>query len=239
MSERLTRKEIKNEIKSDEVRSFLAKMLLEFEERPQIYLGALLGILALGGIGSAVWAMQRKGAEEANAQLGTAIKIVAGAIDPTGAKPEDPLAPSFANESARKAKAREALDKIKDGVAADIAELYRAEMALSEGDKTKARQIWEDFLRSHHDHALAMSVRVNLIELDRVEGKAQQVADTLQKELDSNKKSLPEDLLIFELARTQESLGKKDEARRLYQRLLDEYPTSAYTGDARRVTSKS
>lgn len=239
MSDRLTRKEIKQEIKSDEVQTFLAKLLLEFELRPKLYLGILAGILALGAAGSAVWAMQRNSALESSEKLGAAIKVVGAPIDATAAKPDDPQAPSFANEAARKVKAREALDKVKSGVAGDIAELYRAEMALEEGDKAKARQIWEAFLRDHQGHALAISVRLNLIELDRAEGRGQEVADFLQKELDGQKKSLPEDLVLYQLALTQESLGKKDDARRLYQRLLDEYPTSAYTGDARRVVAKS
>jgi TolA-binding protein len=94
-------------------------------------------------------------------------------------------------------------------------------------------------LADHKGDAVAMTVRVNLIQLDREEGKGQQVLEYLQKELDSADKSLPADVLIYELARTRETLGQTAEAKALYQRLLDEYPNSAYTGDARRVTTAS
>lgn len=239
MSDRLTRKEIKQEIKTDEVQTFLTQALLEFERRPKVYLGAVAGILVAGALASGVWAMQRSGAMEANEKLGEVTRIAGAPIDATAAKPDDPEAPSFANEAARKVKTREALDQVKGGVAEDIAELYRADMALAEGDKAKARQIWESYLKDHEGDVLAMSVRVNLIELNRADGRAQEVADALQKELDGQKKTLPEDVLLYQLARTQETLGKTTEARNLYQRLLDEFPTSAYTGDARRVVANS
>jgi TolA-binding protein len=237
MSERLTRKEIKQDIRQDEVRNFLGKMLLHFEERPMVYVGAVVAIVVLGALGSGLYMLQANKADEANTLLGDAIRVAGAPIDATGAKPDDRLAPSFPNEAARKTREREALDKVKGGVAADIAELYRADLALADGDKAKARKIWEDFLDDHQDHALAMSVRLNLIELDREEGRAQQVADSLQKELSSSSKTLPEDVILFELARTQEQLKNTDEAKKLYQRILDEYPTSAYSGDARRVVT--
>lgn len=238
MSDRLTRKEIKQDIRQDEVRHFLGRMLLHFEERPMVYVGAVVAIVVLGAIGSGIYMLQASKADEANTQLGAAIRVAGAPIDATGAKPDDRLAPSFPNEAARKVREREELDKVKSGVAADIAELYRADLALADGDKAKARKIWEDFLDEHQDHALAMSVRLNLIELDREEGRAQQVADSLQKELSSSsKKTLPEDVILFELARTQEQLKNTDEAKKLYQRILDEYPTSAYSGDARRVVT--
>lgn len=237
MSDRLTRKEIKEDIRKDEVQHFLGDLILRIEERPTFYLGVLGIVLAAIAAASGIYAMMGSKASAANAELGKAIKIYSAPIEPTGAKPDDATKPSFANEAARKAKAKEAFEKVSSGAAGDIAELYQADIALAEGDKAKARKIWESFVASHKGDALAMTVRINLIQLDREEGKGQQLLDSLQKELDSTSKSLPDDVLIYQLARTRETLGQKDEAKKLYQRILDEYPTSAYTGDARRVTT--
>lgn len=236
-SDRLTRKEIKEDIRNDEVRHFLGDLLLRIEERPTFYLGLLGIVLALIAGASGIYAMMGSKEAESNAELGKAIKIYGAPIEPQSAKPEDPGAPSFPSEAARKAKAKEAFDKVGGGDAQEIAGLYEANIALSEGDKAKARKIWEAFAAEHKDDALAMTVRLNLIQLDREEGKGQEVLERLQKELDGNDRSLPADVLLYELARTREALGQTAEAKVLYQRILDEYPTSAYTGDARRVTT--
>ena len=238
-SDRLTRKEIKEDIRQDEVQHFLGDLIMRIEERPTFYLGLLGIVLALIAGASGIYAMMNSKEAESNTELGRAIKVYGAPIDAQNAKPEDAAAPSFPNEAARKAKAKEALDKVGGGKAGDIAELYQASIALSEGDKAKARKIWESYLADHKGDAVAMTVRVNLIQLDREEGKGQQVLEYLQKELDSADKSLPADVLIYELARTREMLGQNAEAKALYQRLLDEYPNSAYTGDARRVTTAS
>ena len=84
---------------------------------------------------------------------------------------------------------------------------------------------------------LVLSVRLNLIHLDRQNGRTQEVADQLQRELASASKTLPEDVILFELAQTLEALDQQDEALDLYQRILDEHPKSPYTADARRVTT--
>ncbi len=238
-SDRLTRKEIKEDIRNDEVRHFLGDVLMRIEERPTFYLGLLGIVLALIAGASGIYAMMGSKEAASNAELGRAIKIYGAPIEPTSAKPDDASQPSFPNEAARKAKAKEAFDKVGGGDAGQIAELYEANMALAEGDKAKARKIWESFVSSHKGDALGMTVRLNLIQLDREEGKGQQVLDQLQKELDSTDKSLPADVILYEMARTREALGQTAEAKVLYQRILDEYPTSSYTGDARRVTTAS
>jgi len=238
-SDRLTRKEIKQDIRKDEVQHFLGDLILRIEERPTFYLGLLGVVLALIAGASGIYALMGSRETSANAALGKAIKIYSAPIDEKAAKPDDASAPSFATEAARTAKAKEAFAEVGSGAPEEIAGLYEAEMALREGDKAKARKIWEDYVKGHQGDALAMTVRVNLIQLDREEGKGEQLVEQLQKELDSSKKSLPEDVLLYQLARTREVLGQKEEAKKLYQRILDEYPTSAYTGDARRVTTGS
>ena len=149
---------------------------------------------------------------------------------------------SFTDASERRSRATEALDKVGGvgaGVAADVADLLRADIALQDGDTETARAIWEKFLKSHSDHVLALSVRLNLIHLDRASGEEAAVATNLEAELDKPNKTLPEDVILFELAQTREALGEEQEALTLYQRILDEHPQSPYTGPARRVTTSA
>ncbi|MDA8016494.1 MAG: tetratricopeptide repeat protein [Thermoanaerobaculia bacterium] len=237
MSERLTRKEIKHDIREDEVQSFLLTAVEKVMERPKFYAGLLGAFLGIGVVISAVTAYLDHRADQASFELAEAIRVYGATVDAEKPDPNDPIAPVFASEEERLEAVKEKLGQISSGTPAELAKLYEADIALDNGDSETARQIWQDFLKGRSDHALALSVRLNLLALDRAEGKAEQVADALQSQLDSVEKELPEDVLLFELAQTRDALGQSDEAQELYQRLVDEHPQSPYTAEARRNTA--
>lgn len=241
MSQRLTRKEIKHDIREDEVRNVLVRVFDFLQERPRVVVGAVAGFVALILGVTGLFAYLDSRGEKASRELASALKIAGAPIDEEDAKPEDPDDPSFASEEAKRAGVKHAFQEVRDGVgssvAGEVADLYLADIAASEGDTETARAIWESFLASHEDHVLALSVQLNLIHLDRQNGRVQEVADELQRELDSANKTLPEDVILFELAQTLEQLDQQDGALELYQRILDEHPNSPYTAEARRVTT--
>lgn len=240
-TKRLSPKEIKRDIRQDELRHLLSETALQAQSHSQLVIAILVGVfvLALGAAG--VYGFLESRENKANRELADAIELYDAPVVAEGAKPTDPNEPSFASEAERKAAAKQAFEKLESGfgssVAGDIARLYLAEMAIAEGDATSARKTWEDFLDEHEGHVLATSVRINLIRLDRNEGKAEQVEAQLRKELDDPDKKLPEDAILFELAQTLDTLGRRDEAEELYQRLIEEYPRSAYSAEANQRVS--
>lgn len=237
MSQRLTRKEIKHDIREDEVRNVLVRVFDFLQERPREALAIAGGCLALVLAAIGLYAYLDSRGEAASEELAAALKIAAAPVTEEDAKPEDPDEPSFASEEAKRARVKEVFAEVRGGAAGDISRLFVADAAAAEGDVDTAREIWESFLADHGDHVLALSVRLNLIHLDRQNGRAQEVADQLQRELDSANRTLPEDVILFELAQTLDALDQKDEAIDLYQRILDEHPKSPYTAEARRVTT--
>lgn len=237
MSERLTRKEIKHDIREDEVQSFLITAVEKVMEKPKFYVGILVGFLVVGIAVSGIFAYLESSADKASMELAEAMRVYGATVDADDPNPEDPVTPVFASDEQRLLKAKEKLDAVGGGAPGALAKLYEADMAIQSGDTATARQIWESFLASHSDHVMALSVRLNLLALDRAEGKAEDVAAELQAELDSVEKDLPEDVLLFELAQTRDALGQNEEARELYQRLVDEYPQSPYSAEARRNTA--
>lgn len=237
MSERLTRKEIKQDIREDEVQSFLITAVERVMERPKFYASLLGGLLCAGLVVVGVVNYLESRADQSSQELAEAMKVYGAEVDPDNADPDDPTTPIFASKEARAEAAKAKLASVQGGISGDVAQLYQADLALAEGDAAKAREIWLDFLGSHSEHALALSVRLNLMALDRAEGKAEEVAEELQTQLDSAVKELPEDVILFELAQTRDVLGQTEEARELYQRLVDEYPQSPYTAEARRFTA--
>ncbi len=47
-------------------------------------------------------------------------------------------------------------------------------------------------------------------------------------------KPLPADVILYQLALTYDALGKGDDARATWRRIVDEYPQSPYIADAQR-----
>ncbi|MEM8932565.1 MAG: tetratricopeptide repeat protein, partial [Acidobacteriota bacterium] len=216
---------------------FLITAIEKFQERPRFYINIVVGVLAAGLAitGGIAWMDHQR--DVAHGELAKVVNLAGAPVVEEDAQPDDANAPSFASAEARREKVTAALDEVGGGVASEIADLYRAQIALDSGDAATARTIWEAFLNSNSDHALATSVRINLIHLDRQEDRATEVADRLQQELDGTKKTLPEDVLLFELAKTREALGEADAAKDLYQQIIDEYPTSGYVAAARQATT--
>lgn len=237
MSKRLTPKEIKHDIREDEFRSFVSRAADKLQENPSLVVGVIVGILAVILLGVGVTSFLEAREEKANNLLSEALDIYRAPIVETDAKPDDPDEPSFSNEEERRVRAKEALAKVGAGPASEVAELYLAEIALAEGDTESARKAWEKFLANNDDHILSLSVRLNLIQLDRDSGQEAEVVELLERELASSKKTMPEDVILYELAVTKEALDQPDEAVDLYQRILDEYPESPYTSKARQMTT--
>jgi tetratricopeptide (TPR) repeat protein len=122
-------------------------------------------------------------------------------------------------------------------VAGEVASVYLAQIAMAENQPDRARELWNDFLEEHEEHLLAGQTRLNLLRLDRSQGKGEEVAQTLTAMLDETEPPLPMDVILNELAATQEQLGKKQEAIQSYQRIIDEFPQSPYAQEARQKIS--
>lgn len=242
-SRRLSPKEIKHDIREDEVHTFLVRTLDHLQDNPKQVMGVAGGLLALVLIIAGVTSYLDHQKTTANEKLADALAIYQAPIDEESPKPDDPREPSFASEDDRQARAKAAFETVRDGfgsdIAGEVAGLYLADIAASGGDTETARATWERFLDHHDDHILAVSVRLNLIRYDRTHGQAEAVAQTLETELLDPAKKLPEDVILFELGQTREALGQDEEALEAYQRIIDEHPQSPYVARARQLTTSA
>lgn len=243
MSTRLSPKQIKHDIREDEFRSFVARAYDYITENPDVILKIVGGVLLAVLLISASFAYLESRKEAANEALAEALEIYQAPILDEGATPDDADDPSFASEADRNTKARPLFEGVQGsfgaGIAGDVAGLYLAQMDAADGKIDQAKTVWESFVKDHGDHALALSVRLNLLRHERANGGAQAVADSLEQELASPSKTLPEDVILFELAETRQMLGEKDAAMELYQRIIDEHPQSPYVARARQLTTSS
>lgn len=243
MSTRLSPKKIKHDIREDEFRSFIARAFDYCSENPDVVLKIVGGVLLLVLFITVGFSFMDGRQETANERLNEALEVYQAPILDEGATPDDEDDRSFASEADRNAMAKPMFEAVRDafgaGTAGDVAALYLAQIDASEGNVDAARKVWERFVADHSDHVLALSVRLNLLRHDRANGQAEAVAETLESELASSSKNLPEDVILFELAETREQLGDKEAALELYQRLIDEHPQSPYVERARQLTTSS
>ncbi|MBP9144559.1 MAG: tetratricopeptide repeat protein [Thermoanaerobaculia bacterium] len=201
-------------------------------------------LMAVGGVAAAIviaasvvlWISSRKSGS--NELLAEALRVDGAAVVATGANPADPARPTFASESARRARAKELFTELDSRYGGSktgrVAKLYLAQIAVAENDKEKAKQLWQAFLDAEPAGALQATARVNLYKLEREQGRGAQLAEELKKMLEQADKPLPTDVILFELGLTYEALGQGDDARAAYRRIVDEYPQSPYIADAQR-----
>ena len=231
---RLSRKEMK----TDEVREVLDRVFLfagEHWRQLAAGVGAVAVLLAI-----VLGVLAYRGAQEtaAQEQLVAALKTVTATIDPIAPSLDDATEPSFRTESDRAAAAREELQALIDergsSAAAEVARGYMAEMHAEAGEMEAARALWRELLERNRANSLGSNARLNLIQLDREDGRAEEVANSLQQELADGSGSLPEDLLLFQLGVALEDLGRAEEAATNFRRLVDDHPRSPYLAQAQR-----
>lgn len=248
MSDRLTRKEIKRDIREDEIALFIHRVFewVGDNARKLVFGGIAIVVAAIVAvIASALLSNQREAAADA---LAEALDTFRAPIEGEPPPPDDTVAvpdvEPYASEEERRAKALEQFEavhgKLGGGASRDVAGLFLADIAAESGEIDRAKALWETFANDHRGHMLGIAARLNLISLARQEGEGEALAAELRDELERGNPSLPEDILLFELARTLENLGRNEEARTYYQKIVDEHASSPYAADARtRAASQS
>jgi len=232
MSQRLTRKEIKH----DDFADAMGRGVEYAESHVKTILYAVGGVLLLLALGVGVYFFLGRQAAAANEALAGALKVYQAPLSPTGAKPDDPKEPSFATEAARQARAKTLFEGIRNDYgstdAGEVAAVYLGQIAAQEGQFDRAREFWTEFADDHKDHLLAGEVRLNLLSLDRKQGKSEEVVTRLRAMLEESEPPLPKDVVLHELGTTLEDLKRPQEALQTYQRILDDFPQSPYRQDA-------
>lgn len=232
MSARLNRREIKHD-------KFVDDMELAYgvakKNVTRIVL-AVAGVLVLAAAIYVFVVWQRKQEVKAQTQLAEAIRIWETPIGQPG--PGGKI--DFNTEQEKIAKAEPLFAKIVSDFgsrdAADVANLYLAQILGARGDVKGAEAKLDAFIKEHSDNLLAASARIGLYNIQIGSGKegASRAIKALEQELSSAKNPLPVDTVLALLAQAYEVLGDDAKARDAYQRIVNEFPDSPYTLEAQR-----
>jgi tetratricopeptide (TPR) repeat protein len=236
MNERLTRKDMKR----DELVEALERSRSFVETHSRLLVLVAIGVAVAVLAAAGLWWWLAHHEQQANDAVAEALEVYRAPVGDEAAAAEEG-AVTFPDDEARRARAEELFEEIRSSYrfadSADVADVYLGQIAAEAGDPDRARTLWEGFVDDHDEHLLADQVRVNLIHLDREQGRGEQVIAELQTMLDAapDDRVLPGDVVLHELAETYQALGRGDEARATWQRLAEEYPASPYAAAAQQA----
>lgn len=236
MNERPTRKDMKR----NELVEALEKSRSFVETNARILVIAAIAVAVAILVGAGIWWWLAHQSGQAGIALAEALEVYRAPVGPD-AEPAEEGGVTFPDAAARRARAAELFGDVRSSYrfadAADVAGVYLGQIAAEQGDAERARELWNGFVEEHEDHMLADQVRVNLIQLDREQGRGEELLAELQAMLDAapDERRLPGDVVLYEIARTQEELDRGDEARATWQRLAEEYPASPYAAEAQQA----
>ncbi len=226
----------RQEMKRDEVREWMEIAIEWVVDNVRMIVGVVVGIAVVIAAIAMILGFQRSRAEENQEALASALELYSAPVDALAANPDDEDAPTFATEADRAAAARAAFEDVRssgDASSKRIAAVYLGTLAANAGDLEQARTLWNEALDAGGQNALTATVRLNLLSLDRQEGRHAEIVTAMEQELESASPGLPGDVILYELARALEATGEADKAQDRYQQLLDEHPGSQYALEAR------
>lgn len=225
-------------LKENELRAFAlqARSTIEARRRETTAIVAIAVIVGAAAIGYFGWREHVQ--TKAHALLAQAMATEDARVGP----PPAPGTPSaglyFPTERER---AQAALTKFK--VAADAypstdagvyARYQQAATALSLGDTKGAIAAYEEVIAKAGSGFYGQMARLGLAEAQARAGQYDQAITTFKDMAQRKDGPLPVDGILMQLGRTYLEAGKRADAQQTFNRLVEEYPESPFTGDARK-----
>jgi TolA-binding protein len=124
--------------------------------------------------------------------------------------------------------------------AAAAAALYRAIAQAGLGQTEEAARGLDALMQRDPNGLYGAMARLRLAGLKEAQGKQAEALPLYQAIADARGGLVPPEEGLLGMARCQEALGHADEAGKIYQRLVSEYPDSEYAGEAQtHLTNRS
>jgi TolA-binding protein len=212
-----------------------ARETLESKKRETTMMVAAAAVVALIAIVYIGW--RERVQSKAHGLLAEAVAVQDARIAPPPAPGEPESGPRFATERER---AQAALTKFKaaaDAYPSTDAGLYAryqegaAQMTL--GNAAGAAAAYQQVV-DKDSGIYGQMARLGLAEAQARGGQYDQAIKTFQELSQRKDGPLPVDGILMQLARTYMEAGKRAEAQQTFNRLVEEFPDSPFTADARR-----
>jgi tetratricopeptide (TPR) repeat protein len=166
---------------------------------------------------------------------GTALSEALAILDAplTGEPGATPGVKTYATAAERRTEAEKLLKKA--ALHTSTTSGRAASVILAAGGADKPEQSLDAFEKAARQgrSEAAAAAEIDAAKVLVAQGKASEAIERLKRAIDSPKSAAPRDALLFALAEIYEQTGAQADARATYQRLITDYPNSAYRAEAR------
>jgi TolA-binding protein len=218
-----------------------AREVLETQKR-NITITLIAAVVAVAAIGGFVWWRQSRDAG-ANEMLASAIAVYDAPVVPIAAPAPGSPAPlpqagTFTTEQeklqAALPKFREAADRYPNSTPGLVAKYHLAGILAALGQYPEAEQRYQEVVNKASGTIYARTARLGLADAQLAQGKydnAIQIYTDLSRDTNSQ---MPVDGVLMQLGRAYVRAGRKEEAARTFDRIVQEFPQSGYLSEAQR-----
>jgi TolA-binding protein len=225
-------------LKENELQALARQARETFEERRRETTAILTVLVIAGIVGLGYYAWHERRQAKAHALLAQALAVRDARIGPPPAAGTPSSGLSFATERERAqaalAKFKAAADAYPSTDAGIYARYQEAASQMTLGSPTQAVAIYQQVIDRAGNGIYGQMARLGLAEAQARAGQYDQAINTF-KELSQRKDGpLPVDGILMQLGRTYLEAGKRSDAQQTFNRLVEEFPESPYTSDARR-----
>lgn len=233
----------RHKLKQNEFARTVANLRRGFEERGRdLGLVAMAIVIALVAVGGYTWWRQARN-EKANTLLAEALAVyeapVVPPVEPTAGSPVPVEQPG--TYKTEQAKLEAALPKFMEtaeqypSTEAGITARYHAAGVLAQlGRHAEAEQRYQEVVDDGGRTIYARTARLGLADAQLAQGKFDPAIAILRELSTASNPDLPVDGILMHLGRAYVRAGRKEDAARAFNRVVEEFPDSLYVADARR-----
>jgi TolA-binding protein len=210
-----------------------ARELIERRRSETTAIVSAVAIAALIALGYLMWRQQVQG--KASSLLAQAVAVQEARVGPPGV-PGAGL--TFPTEKERAQAAQVKLKAAADAYPKTDAGIYAryqeaGEWMILDNPKEAAR-VYQDVIDHAGSGIYGQMARLGLAEAQARQGQYDPAINTYKDLVQKKDGPLPVDGILMQLGRTYIEAGKPNEAKLAFTRIVDEYPESPFSGDARR-----
>ena len=225
----------RHHLKQNELQRLAMQARSAIAERTPATTGVLVALLVVAVVGIGYYAWREHVQSRAHAQLAEAIATQEAPITTLGSTA---AAGSYANERARLqaavAKFKAAADAYPSTDAGIYARYQEAVGQVALGNFAGATSAYQDVIRRAGDGIYGQMARLGLAEAQARAGQYDQAINTYKEMAQRKDGPLPIDGILMQLGRTYRDAGKRADAQQTFNRLVQEFPESPFTADAKR-----
>jgi TolA-binding protein len=228
----------RHHLKDNELRNFAVQAGQTMSERRKETTTAVVAVVIIGALAAGYLGWREHVQTKAHALLAQAMAVQDARVGP----PPAPGAPAgglyFPTERERSqaalTKFRIAADAYPSTDAGIYARYQEGATSLALGGTPGAITAYEQVVKEAGDGFYGQMARLGLAEAQTRAGQYDTAINTFKELAQRKDGPLPVDGILMQLGRTYLEAGKRTDAQQTFNRLVEEYPESPFTGDARK-----